>query len=121
VTPGCSNCAEDSRELEVELCGEIRLLALDCAERRVLRNLLDTGFGAPSSVYYEREDAIYLRGMMVVNTVGVVMKTLDLKPEDFPITVRLQSPEGIKSYLLVKTKQGKLLLNRPIEATGDKK
>ncbi len=49
------------------------------------------------------------------------MKTLDLKPEDFPITVRLRSPEGTKSYLLVKTKQGKLLLNRPIEATGDSK
>jgi hypothetical protein len=41
------------------------------------------------------------------------MKVLDLKPEDFPVVVQLRSPEGSKQYVLVKTKQGKLLLNKP--------
>jgi hypothetical protein len=38
---------------------------------------------------------------------------LDLKPEDFPLTVRLNLPNGIKEYVLVKTKQDRLLLNKP--------
>ena len=47
------------------------------------------------------------------------MKTLELKPEDFPVIVQLRSPEGFKRYVLVKTKQGKLLLNRPPESAPD--
>jgi hypothetical protein len=47
------------------------------------------------------------------------MKILELKPEDFPVMVQLRSPEGYKQYVLVKTKQGKLLLNRPNGSAQD--
>jgi hypothetical protein len=43
------------------------------------------------------------------------MKVLELKPQDFPVTVLLQAPGGSKEYVLVKTKQDKLLLNKPLE------
>jgi hypothetical protein len=49
------------------------------------------------------------------------MKVLELKHEDFPVMVQLRSPEGCKQYVLVKTKQGKLLLNRPAECPKDTK
>jgi hypothetical protein len=49
------------------------------------------------------------------------MKILELKSEEFPVIVQLRSPEGIKQYVLVKTKQGKLLLNRPVESVQSKK
>jgi hypothetical protein len=42
------------------------------------------------------------------------MKTIELKPEDFPVTVQLHISGGIKQYVLVKTKQEKLLLNKPL-------
>jgi len=42
-------------------------------------------------------------------------KTLELKPEDLPVRLRFEGPEGIREYVLIKTKQGKLLLNKPIE------
>jgi hypothetical protein len=41
---------------------------------------------------------------------------LDLKPEDFPVIIRLKSSEGTKEYVLLKTKQNRLLLNKPQEA-----
>jgi hypothetical protein len=44
------------------------------------------------------------------------MKPLELKPEDLPITVRLKTREGSKEYVLVVTKQEKLLLNKPLGA-----
>ncbi len=44
------------------------------------------------------------------------MKIVELKPEDFPVMVQLHSPQGSKQYVLIKTKQGKLLLNRPTES-----
>lgn len=44
------------------------------------------------------------------------MKILELKPEDFPVMVQMRSPEGNKQYVLVKTKQGKLLLNKPTQS-----
>jgi hemin uptake protein HemP len=45
------------------------------------------------------------------------MKTLELKSEDFPIGIRLISPNGAKEYVLIKTKQGKLVLNKPISVS----
>lgn len=47
-------------------------------------------------------------------------KTWELKPEDLPLRIRLQRPSGTKDYLLIQTKQGKLLLNKPIEETVSK-
>lgn len=44
-------------------------------------------------------------------------KIWELKPEDLPLRIRLQGPSGTKDYLLIQTKQGKLLLNKPIEET----
>ncbi len=44
---------------------------------------------------------------------------LEFKSEDFPVIVRLRLPEGTREYVLVKTKQGKLLLNKPVEVAKD--
>ena len=49
------------------------------------------------------------------------MKTIELKPVDFPLAIRLQVDGGSKQYVLVKTKQDKLLLNKPLENSFDKK
>ena len=50
-----------------------------------------------------------------------VMTTLELKPEEFPITVRLRCREAVKEYVLIMTKQGKLLLNKPVEVPRSSK
>ena len=42
------------------------------------------------------------------------MKTLELKSEDLPIRIQLNSANGTKQYVLIKTKQDKLVLNKPI-------
>jgi hypothetical protein len=42
------------------------------------------------------------------------MKSLELKPEDPPITVKLRTQDGTKDYVLIMTKQEKLLLNKPM-------
>lgn len=44
-------------------------------------------------------------------------KIWELKPEDLPLRIRFERPSGCKDYMLIQTKQGKLLLNRPIEET----
>jgi hypothetical protein len=43
------------------------------------------------------------------------MKSLELKPEDLPMTVKLKTQDGTKVYLLLGTKQKKLLLTKPVE------
>ena len=43
------------------------------------------------------------------------MKLINLKPEDFPVRIRLQVADSWKDYVLVKTKQDKLLLNKPVD------
>jgi hypothetical protein len=48
------------------------------------------------------------------------MKILQLKPQDFPLTVRLQTEGTPKEFILVRTKQNKLLLNRPVESASQK-
>jgi hypothetical protein len=53
--------------------------------------------------------------------VEAIMKILKLKPEEFPVVVQLCSAGGTKEYVLVKTKQGKLLLNRPVEGVQSRK
>jgi hypothetical protein len=40
---------------------------------------------------------------------------LHLKPEDFPVVIRLRSTEGVKEYVLLKTKQDRLLLTKQPE------
>ena len=40
-------------------------------------------------------------------------KVLELKPEQLPLVISLRLPGETKEYVLVKTKQGKLLLNKP--------
>lgn len=47
-------------------------------------------------------------------------KIWEVRPEDLPLRIRLQQPCGMKDYLLIQTKQGKLLLNKPIEETVTK-
>jgi len=49
------------------------------------------------------------------------VKVLELKPEEFPIAIRLKVTGGDKEYLLVKTKQDKLLLNKPVESSTERK
>jgi hypothetical protein len=46
---------------------------------------------------------------------GHMTKPLELKPEDLPITVKLKTQDGTKVYLLLVTKQKKLLLIKPVE------
>ena len=46
--------------------------------------------------------------------VGHTMKPLELKPEDQPIIVKLKTQDGTKDYVLLMTKQEKLLLNKPM-------
>lgn len=41
--------------------------------------------------------------------------TVELKPEDLPVRLKFRSPDGVKEYVLIKTKQGKLLLNKRID------
>ena len=48
------------------------------------------------------------------------MKTLELKPQDLPVAIRLKLREDEKEYILLKTKQDKLLLNKRIEVSVDK-
>jgi hypothetical protein len=40
------------------------------------------------------------------------MKTLELKPDDLPIVINLNSLSEKREYILLKTKQDKLLLNK---------
>jgi hypothetical protein len=56
-----------------------------------------------------------------VKRAEVEMKILELKPQDFPLAIRLCATGGHKQYVLVKTKQDKLLLNKPMENSPDKK
>jgi hypothetical protein len=49
------------------------------------------------------------------------MKILEFKPDDFPLAIRLVVNGDSKQYVLVKTKQDKLLLNKPVENSFDKK
>lgn len=49
------------------------------------------------------------------------MKILELKPVDFPLAIRLHVDGGSKQYVLLKTKQDKLLLNKPLGNSFDKK
>jgi hypothetical protein len=44
------------------------------------------------------------------------MKVISLKPEQLPILLRLQVGEEIREYVLIKTRQDKLLLNK---STGE--
>jgi hypothetical protein len=46
-----------------------------------------------------------------------VKSTLEFKPEDLPVSIRLRLSEGTKEYVLVKTKQDRLLLNKPQEVS----
>lgn len=45
------------------------------------------------------------------------MKLLELRREDLPVRVRLQVEGGWKDYVLVRTKQDKLLLNKPLDSS----
>jgi hypothetical protein len=39
--------------------------------------------------------------------------TLEFRPEDLPLTIRFNAPEGMKEYVLLKTKQDRLMLQKP--------
>jgi|GEM_PF-2063176 len=45
------------------------------------------------------------------------IKIWELKPDDLPLRIRLQGQWGTRDYVLIRTKQGKLLLNKTIEDT----
>jgi len=48
------------------------------------------------------------------------MKSLELKPNDLPITLRLKTQAGSKEYVLIVTKQEKLLLNKALRNASDR-
>ena len=72
-------------------------------------------------VYYRAKRNSILDGPKRSRRVEAIMKVLEFKPEELPVLVQLRSPEGTKQYILVKTKQGKLLLNRPVESVQGSK
>ena len=43
------------------------------------------------------------------------MSVLELRPEQLPLVIRLKTKDQAKDYVLIKTKQDKLLLNKPNE------
>jgi hypothetical protein len=44
------------------------------------------------------------------------MKVLELSSGDLPLSIRLNGVEGTKQYILIKTKQDKLLLNKLVSS-----
>jgi hypothetical protein len=42
----------------------------------------------------------------------VALKVVELKPEQLPLLIRFKVGDEVKEYLLLKTKQDKLLLNK---------
>jgi len=40
------------------------------------------------------------------------MSVLELRPEQLPLVIRLKTKDQAKDYVLIKTKQDKLLLNK---------
>jgi hypothetical protein len=49
------------------------------------------------------------------------MKAIELKPDQLPLLIRLRLNDGTKDYVLVKTRQDKLLLNKPNRDGGEPK
>jgi len=45
------------------------------------------------------------------------MSVLELRPEQLPLVIRLKTKDQAKDYVLIKTKQDKLLLNKPNEVS----
>jgi hypothetical protein len=43
------------------------------------------------------------------------MSVLELNPNQLPLVIRLKTKDQTKDYLLIRTKQDKLLLNKPSE------
>jgi hypothetical protein len=71
--------------------------------------------------YNRAAPGLYFLDGRRVKRAEVDMRTLELKPEDFPLAIRLHVAGGSKEYVLVKTKQDKLLLNKPLENLADKR
>lgn len=113
------NFAEDLRTGSGDLCGRTRVFGLDFAEDR---DLLDFTFanGFWTALILKSGRMTLLAHFLVVKFAEDDMKTLELKAQDFPLSIRLQTVGGSKQYVLVKTKQDKLLLNKPVENTSDK-
>jgi len=42
-----------------------------------------------------------------------MMNTLELKPDQLPLIIRFRISGATKEYVLIRTKQDKLLLNKP--------
>jgi hypothetical protein len=50
------------------------------------------------------------------------MSVLELKPNQLPLVIRLKTKDQTRDYVLIRTKQDKLLLNKPnkVIPTGTK-
>ncbi len=46
------------------------------------------------------------------------MSVLELRPEQLPLVIRLKTKDQAKDYVLIRTKQDKLLLNKPNEVAS---
>jgi hypothetical protein len=49
------------------------------------------------------------------------MKVLELQPGDLPLVIKLKLEGENREYLLLKTKQNRLLLNKPMEGPRERK
>jgi|SRR6267378_410589 len=89
---------------------------------RILRKTY-TSFCATAQVFSQSHEKISVRERNFLSNeeniarLRQTMNPLELKPEDLPMTVRLKTQDGSKEYVLVMTKQEKLLLNKPWENT----
>ena len=50
------------------------------------------------------------------------MSVLELKPDQLPLVIKLKTKDHTREYVLIRTRQDKLLLNKPNEviSTGTK-
>jgi hypothetical protein len=45
------------------------------------------------------------------------VRSIELRPEEFPLVIKLKLGKETKEYVLIKTRQDKLLLNKPTEVS----
>ncbi len=65
--------------------------------------------------------ALYLLVSALRLSDNPTMKVLELQPDDLPLVIKLKLGAENREYLLLKTKQDRLLLNKPMEGPRERK
>jgi hypothetical protein len=115
---GCFSVVGDSAECSTDalglFCGRNALFDLDFAEDRDFL-IFDCFKVFWNRLYNPRSREDFTAWPKDGQAKPGDMKVLELKAADFPLAIRLNVASGTKQYVLVKTKQDKLLLNKPLE------